>query len=165
MFDPRGSGYIDKFSFDELDPEMDVDELIYFLDLNGDKRINYTEWTRAITPKNTRYKPINGKRSKLTPDELEVREHNWKSELKNLLQVYSKAEKFNFDLRQTCQINADRIFDAIDYKLNGHITIQTMSKYLKEECGYCLHEDEQKLLLARYDKAKDFRISRDEFHA
>lgn len=40
-----------------------------------------------------------------------------------------------------------------------------MSKYLREECGYCLHEDEQKLLLARYDKGKDFRISRDEFHA
>lgn len=85
MFDPRGTGYIDKFSFDELEVEMDVDELIYFLDLNGDSKINYTEWTRAITPKNTRYKPINGKRSKLTPDELEVRDHNWKSELRNLL--------------------------------------------------------------------------------
>lgn len=64
---------------------MDVDELIDHLDLNSDKKLNYTEWTRAITPKNIRYKPINGKRSHLTKEELEVRDHNWKSELNNLL--------------------------------------------------------------------------------
>jgi hypothetical protein len=59
--------------------------LIEYLDINKDGQLNYTEWTRALTPKNTKYKPVTGKRSKLSKEELEVRAFNWKTELKNLL--------------------------------------------------------------------------------
>jgi len=96
QFDPRGTGVLSQDSFQHLDDEMDVDELIEALDINKDGMLNYTEWCRAITPKDKRFKPppvrsMGG----LTQQEREIRSFNWRAEMKNLLSIYSKSEDFN----------------------------------------------------------------------
>jgi Ca2+-binding EF-hand superfamily protein len=48
--------------------------------------------------------------------------------------------------------------------MKGFITIASMTKYLKDDCGYHITEDEQKLLLNRYDRDKDYKVDRDEFN-
>lgn len=71
---------------------MNVRDIIEYLDSDQDGRISYTEWTRALTPKNLAYAAVTGKRAaNLDPEELEARENSWFGELKNLLHLYSRA--------------------------------------------------------------------------
>lgn len=165
VYDPRGTGVMTKDSFMHLQDEMDVDELIEAIDINKDGALNYTEWCRAITPKDARYKaPIVREHTHLTKAERNIRTFNWKTEMKNLLQIYSKAEDFNDQLKYACHVDGNEIYDEIDKPLNGFITISQIANYLRTECGYHLTEEDQKLLLNRYDRDKDFEISRDEFN-
>jgi len=144
---------------------MDVNELIEAIDINKDGALNYTEWCRAITPKDMRYKPPPVRESTLlTKTEKSIRSFNWKTEMKNMLQIYSKAEDFNDQLKYACHVNGNEIYDEIDKPLNGYITITQIAAYLRTECGYHLTEEDQKLILNRYDRDKDFEISRDEFN-
>lgn len=85
MYDPRGAGLLTKESFEHLQDEMDVEELIEALDINKDGMLNYTEWCRAISPKDTRYKPPTYRSSNLTFEEKQLRSFNWRAELKNIL--------------------------------------------------------------------------------
>jgi len=96
-FDPRGRGFVTKDSLSSLQEDgMDVDAIIEYLDTDQDGRLSYTEWTRALTPKNLAYAAVTGKRAtNLDEAELEARENSWFGELKNLLHLYSRASLFN----------------------------------------------------------------------
>ena len=95
---------------------MDVGELLKYIDINRDGKINYTEWTRALTPKNKEYKAIMGKRAlnNLEKDENQIRTDSWQGELRNLLAIYAKAENFNEQLKMATQVNGNEIFDKVD---------------------------------------------------
>jgi len=122
---------------------MDVDELIEAIDINKDGALNYTEWCRAITPKDPRYKPpLPREHQHISKKEKNIRTFNWKTEMKNVLQIYSKAEDFNDQLKYACHVDGNEIYDEIDKPLNGFITITQISKYLREECGYHLTEED-----------------------
>jgi len=86
MFDPRGTGVLTQEQLQHLDEEMDVDELIEALDINQDKQLNFTEWCRAITPKNKNFRPPPPRlQGGLTKMERDIRNFNWRAEQKNLL--------------------------------------------------------------------------------
>ena len=85
IYDPWGSGLLTKDSFEHLHDEMDVEELIEALDINKDGMLNYTEWCRAISPKDPRYKPLSSQTSGLSLEEKQLRNFNWRAELKNIL--------------------------------------------------------------------------------
>ena len=86
-FDPRGRGFVTKESLSFLASEgIDVSAVIEYLDSDQDGRLSYTEWTRALTPKNLAYAAVAGKRATNLDDaELQARENSWFNELKNLL--------------------------------------------------------------------------------
>lgn len=91
-----------------LTDELDTKAVIQELDTDQDGKLSYTEWTRALTPKNLAYAAVTGKRaSNLEKKELEARENSWFGELKNLLHIYSRAALFNQELKEACQVNAD----------------------------------------------------------
>jgi hypothetical protein len=124
-FDVKGRGYISKKCFEnqELGLELDVDALIEELDIDGDGKLSYTEWTRALTPKSLVYSAQNGKRAtNLPPEEMEARELCWQSELNNLLSIYSKSARFNHELKAACQVDANEIFNEIDEFQMGYIS-------------------------------------------
>jgi len=86
LFDPRGTGLLTQDSFEHLQDEMDVDELIEALDINGDGQLNFTEWCRAITPRDKRFRPPPPRtQGGLTKQERDIRSFNWRAEQKNLL--------------------------------------------------------------------------------
>ena len=45
----------------------------------------------------------------------------------------------------------------------GYLSTNMLSRYLSVKCGYKLNETEVPLILARYDKDGDYRISKEEF--
>jgi len=45
----------------------------------------------------------------------------------------------------------------------GYISSNMLQKFLKDQCGFLLQDTELKLMLSRYDRDKDYRISREEF--
>ncbi len=51
----------------------------------------------------------------------------------------------------------------IDVYQLGYITTNKVSRWLNEQCGFKLNEMETTLVLTRYDKDGDYKISRDEF--
>jgi hypothetical protein len=42
----------------------------------------------------------------------------------------------------------------------GYISSNMLQKFLKDQCGFLLQDTELKLMLSRYDRDKDYRISR-----
>lgn len=99
-FDSNGRGSITHDSLKILAGDMDVDAIIKYLDADQDGRLSYTEWTRALTPKNLAYAAVVGKRaSNLGQHEMKARENSWFGELKNLLHLYSRAATFNRELK------------------------------------------------------------------
>lgn len=111
-FDNRGRGFVTPENLEGLAEEMNVQAIVDYLDSDQDGKLSYTEWTRALTPKNLAYAAVTGKRAtNLDKEEQEARENSWFGELKNLLHIYSRAAQFNKDLIEACRIDGDNIFD------------------------------------------------------
>lgn len=81
-----------------------------------------------------------------------------------MLSIYARASTFNTNLIQAAKIDGNYIFDLVDEYTMGYISSNMLQKFLKEQCGHLIQENELKLVLGRYDRDKDYRISREEFN-
>jgi Ca2+-binding EF-hand superfamily protein len=83
--------------------------------------------------------------------------------MKEVLQTALRAEEILEEIKNQINISGAEVFAMIDcYKL-GYITTNNLSRWLNEECGFKLNEMETTLVLTRYDKDGDYKISMNEF--
>jgi len=75
----------------------------------------------------------------------------------------ARAEEILIEIRNTLDINAEEVFSMIDKLQIGYITLRTFQNWLKDALGFHLNEFENKIVLSRYDKDQDYRISKEEF--
>lgn len=60
-------------------------------------------------------------------------------------------------------LDVDGLYKSIDEYNLGYISTNMLSKYMSMKCGYKINENEVPLILSRYDKDGDYKISYDEF--
>lgn len=94
---------------------------------------------------------------------MQLRQDALDDELKKILEYTSSFEDELAQVRKDFNIEGNAVFDAIDDMALGYISSHMLVKFLREQCGYKLQNKEVDLVLARYDKDHDYRISREEF--
>jgi Ca2+-binding EF-hand superfamily protein len=58
VYDTKGKGFLTRDCLKELEDEIDVEALVEYLDTDKDGKLSYTEWTRALTPRNIAYSQV-----------------------------------------------------------------------------------------------------------
>lgn len=66
-------------------------------------------------------------------------------------------------IRNDMCLDAEQIFDSIDDFRLGYISTGVFTRWISENCGYRISEDEVTYILNRYDKDGDYRIKKEEF--
>lgn len=139
-------------------------KIIQIFDRDGDGKLNYLEFSKAITPKNLNYishmKKIRKGGSKV--DEKE-QENEWMEELCHVFNTTIRGESILNTMKMESELDAERLFAAID-QYNLHcLSTNALCKWVSEMCGYRINESEIGFLLSRYDKDGDYRINKQEF--
>lgn len=66
-------------------------------------------------------------------------------------------------IKEELSLDAEKLFETVDeYKL-GYVSTNILCKWVSQHCAYKIHDDEIALILNRYDKDNDYRISKEEF--
>jgi Ca2+-binding EF-hand superfamily protein len=149
-----------------------MDRVINKFDKDQDGKLNYLEFCKALTPKNIIYTMSQNSRfssykrvevSKEQEHHQQHLKHEWVEDMKEVLQTALRAEEILDEIKNQICINGEEVFEMIDSYNLGYITTNNLSRWLNEECGFKLNEMETTLVLTRYDKDGDYKISRDEF--
>ncbi len=120
------------------------------------------EFTRSITPKNTNYLSSMKRFAKPAYDVEAFRKECFE-EIGHVFSTAVRAESILGNLRNHLELDADQLFASIDEYNLGYISTNMLSRYFQNKCGYKLNENEYALILNKYDKDGDYRISYEEF--
>lgn len=93
----------------------------------------------------------------------DLADNEWIEDLKEVLLTNSKAEEILLDIRRALNIDGDGIYEQIDKYQLGYITLRNLQNWLTETVHFKLNETESRLVLARYDRDGDYKISKFEF--
>jgi len=66
-------------------------------------------------------------------------------------------------VKKELALKAAQLFKEIDEFKLGYISSSILCKWTSENCGYKINEEEVTLILSRYDRDGDYRISKSEF--
>ena len=86
--------------------------------------------------------------------------NEWVEDLKEVLLTNSKAEEILIDIRRALNIDGDVIYETIDKYNLGYFTLRNLQNWLEDTVHFKLNETESKLVLARYDRDGDYKLSR-----
>lgn len=84
-------------------------------------------------------------------------------ELGKVIETSISSEIILETIRNDLSLDASTIFDDVDNYKQGYINTGIFAKWISDNCGYLITEDEVTYLLDRYDKDNDYRISKEEF--
>lgn len=178
MFDQDNKGYITEqdikhvciaqgIKIDWLEDE-DSDKLFKFIhkyDKDRDGKLNYLEFTKAITPKNSAYVQNYNKfsRSYVSEKDQQIRMREWIDELGKVIETAISSEIILETIRNDLQLDGEAIFDMIDNYSMSYVSSGVFVRWVSDNCGYRITEDEVTYILNRYDKDNDYRIKKEEF--
>jgi Ca2+-binding EF-hand superfamily protein len=148
--------------------EGDGEKLAKFInkyDKDRDGKLNYLEFTKAITPKNSQYTKNYNRygRGYISEKDQQIRQREWIDELGKVIETAISSEIILETIRNDLNLDGDSVFSAIDSFNLGYISTGIFTRWVSDNCGYRVSEDEVTFILNRYDKDQDYRIKRDEF--
>jgi Ca2+-binding EF-hand superfamily protein len=174
FFDKYNSGYLYKIDIKQgLDklgiygPRHEIDLWFKRHDSNGDGKLRFSEFSDAFTPTDKIYADLlNNRRSSGARYPEDAFSFSTRLEFANCLRKMLRNEGFAEDLRQSIQrrplFRVSEAFEAIDVDNNGFLTKQEFGKLLEEHRFYATNK-ELDLLMSKYDKDRDGRVSYSEF--
>lgn len=117
--------------------ELSIEKLMLRYDKDRDGVLNFSEFLKAITPKNPQYHGDSGySKHPLNPDLKDLLNKEWQEDLKEVLMTASRAEEILLEIRDSLELNGEEIFALIDRMGLGYITSRTLASWLKEEVGF-----------------------------
>ena len=87
----------------------------------------------------------------------------WIDELGKVIETAISSEIILETIRNDLQLDAEAVFDMIDTYKMGYVSSGVFTRWISDNCGYRISEDEITYILNRYDKDTDYRIKREEF--
>jgi len=176
MIDHENKGFINtedmRRFFEAHDLRIETDEegtqriqrYINRFDKDHDGQLNYLEFTKAITPRNSAYlSSYYQRRSPVDERDLAERRIDWIMELGRVIETSINTELILENIKNELKIDAESIFNFIDEFKLGYISTNIFSRWTLENLGYRLIDEEMNMILSRYDKDGDYRIKRHEF--
>lgn len=168
VIDAQGKGYITAEDLDNVAQQFSLDfisadAIVNIFDRDGDGQLNYSEFAKSITPKNSNYLSYPQRSFIKPPYDVKIYQKECFDEIGHIYATAIRAENILADIRQHLQIDAEELFKQIDEFRFGYISTNTLTRYLKQNCAYKINEAENQLILSRYDKDGDYKISLDEF--
>ena len=149
------------------DQNVRVKNLDAIVDLIGsDGKINYRQFQAAVTPRFVvgmvdyysavpHYYVSEARRESFL--------RSWLETLQDLFVAVIRAESTIAEKVRSQSIDGEMIFDHLDVYRMGYISGGVFSRWVKENCGYNIREDQVSSLQARFDNTNDYRINRAEF--
>jgi len=177
IFDINGKGYATSFDLEDALKVYDIfpsrDELYLVFrkyDKNNDGRWRYSDFCDAFTPKSAEYSSLLQNRRPFNSDNYYRREEVFsfetKLQFKKLLRFLVDSEIAAEDIRQKL---ADRpnfnVYDAfkfLDKNDSGKLTMDEFYDTLREAGNFVSSKDLE-MLMERYDKNKDGKVSYSDF--
>jgi len=166
FLDKEEKGYI---TADDISNAFDgniinsVEKLLIRYDKDRDGVLNFSEFLKAVTPKNTHYHNDAYARHFLNPELKDALNKEWQEDLREVLMTATRAEEILQEIRDSLELNGEEVFNLIDKIGLGYITSRTLANWLREEVGFNVNQLENDLIIARYDKDQDYKIKKEEF--
>jgi len=173
IFDVQGKGCLSiselESGIQELGIVLNLSDLhlcIRQFDKRSDGKIRYSDFCDTVTPKQAEYCNLLNNR---TPNETSMKKYAFCSEtraqLVRLFQLIFKVEKASEDLRyrlSSAKFNIHQAFEMIDRNQTGWITGEEFRVFLRDHGIYTSDKDLM-ILMLRYDKNQDGKVSYSEF--
>jgi Ca2+-binding EF-hand superfamily protein len=169
MFDPLNKSYIGAYDLERAMANFrvyagkDEPDLLIRHFTKGLSRMGYAEFGKVFTSREPEYarmlnsRPREGRR---------VFSFETETKMQDLLRLHLRAESMAESLRQrlssTHEFSLHRAFNDLDIDRNGYITLNEFESMLRHH-GFPATTQDLQLLLERYDKNGDGRVSYGEF--
>jgi Ca2+-binding EF-hand superfamily protein len=145
---------------------VELDLFFKKFDRNQDGKLSFSEFADAIAPHDRHASDSLNRKQANYPREPRFSystQNSFEETLKKVFRNFGAQNDMNKRLREKPAFFISAAFDRIDQDNNGHITASELRRFLDDHRHFCSYRDLD-LLVARFDKNKDGRITRSEFY-
>lgn len=174
VFDKEDTGKISVEALEEGFAKWNIEilnlenlsNLIRLADSNEDGEISYSEFSRAVTPRNHECREQNNsiyETQRMSVEQRNVNQQAWMESLAGLFGAMISGEASLEEKREKLQLDAERLFDSMDVYKQGSLSLNIFSNWIQDNCCYNLKQSELVSLQSRFDKNNDYRITKEQF--
>jgi len=139
-----------------------LERIVELVDDDDDGTIDYRELAAAVTPATAnrlRSAPMYG----LSMEARKIFQQAWMESLAALFGLILSVDAEIEDKRQQLQLDAERIFDQIDAHRLGYLSLNVLTNWVSDNCGFNIRNEDLLSLQRSLDRNNDYRIEREEF--
>lgn len=169
MFDLNSSGRV---SVNELanvfgDHNISIDgldRLVEIVDLDDDGTIELDEWEIALKPAvGQPQSNVSASSPYLSLEQKNLFTRAWVEQLAQVFTVILDTDAELSQKRQELRLDGARLFEEMDQRNLGFISVNCFADWVSENCGYNIADEELPGLEVALDGKRDYRITRQGF--